>query len=125
MTPNISEDDINSEAVCASVSRSTYKMLTIESQKLGITRAEYIELAIRTSCPANSEWQNAWKKISLINETRKSMARLKRSISWQSKMTPEASQSLKNEILDDLAKSGIQLQDIHQQLAGMGLALSA
>lgn len=123
MTPSISEDDINSESVCASVSRSTYKMLTTEAQKLGITRAEFVELAIRTASPNHAEWQNTWQRISLINEARKSMVRLKRAISWQHKVKPEDSINHQNDILNDLAKTGLHTQDLSQRLHQMGMTL--
>lgn len=123
MNTNITEDDMSIEAVCASVSRSTYKMLTIEAQKLGITRAEYVELAIRTASPNHAEWQNTWQRISLINEARKSMVRLKRSIAWQHKMNPEDSLNHQNDILNDLAKTGLHTQDLSQRLHQMGMVL--
>lgn len=124
MNTTISADDMNIEAVCASVSRSTYKTLTIEAQKLGITRTEFVELAICTAIPDSPQWQQTWQRISVINEARKSMARLKRSIAWQQKMTPEESRKHKSDILSDLAKTGLKSQDVKARLENMGIALS-
>lgn len=125
MSHTMTDDDIETEALCASVSRATYKLLTIEAKRLGISRADFIELAIQTSLPESPAWQQQWQKISINNHARKSITRLKRSLSWQHKMRPEDRESHKKDILVDLAKTGCDEKYLAEQLTKVGLTLLA
>lgn len=125
MSHTMTDDDIETETLCASISRATFKLLTIEAKRLGISRADFIELAIQTSMPESAVWQHQWQKISLNNHARKSITRLKRSLSWQHKIRPEDSESHQKDILVDLAKSGCDETYLAEQLTKVGLTLLA